>query len=203
MKSLLIKDLGIVMPFLFFTALFSFLAGFSESVSLLGAVYVVMIPNMIMNQDEVTRFRLLASMMPITSTDYVLEKYVVAGIGLAIALVSMLAGDLLNCYMSYVGFDFTKLFGLGFTVAFVMVYLSILLPVTYLFTGQVARVIVSIVIMLVIGGAFVGVSVARSSLLFDLLLDLKRFMFICLGVGAVLLGISIPLSIKIYGSRDK
>ena len=136
MKALLIKDIKTIQVFFYFIAIFGFFTTMTESVPYLSFVYVFMIPMTIMNQDELTHFSRLASMLPISVAESVLEKYVITLIGLGVAIVFSLLGIVVgNVWLGSASSIGTVIL----PVAVVLLYCAITLPLDFLVSRHLRR----------------------------------------------------------------
>lgn len=202
MKALLIKDIKTIQVFFYFIAIFGFFTTMTESVPYLSFVYVFMIPMTLMNQDELTHFNRLASMLPISVAESVLEKYIITLIGLGFAIVFSLLGIVAG---NYVFGSASSVSAVILPVAIVLLYCAVTLPLDFLVSSQIGRTIM-MVVSLVIVGLVAGIFAAG---LGDALSDIiNGEMSIALSVGliaicAVLFAASIPLSIAIYRRKDR
>ena len=202
MKALLIKDIKTIQVFFYFIAIFGFFTTMTESVPYLSFVYVFMIPMTLMNQDELTHFNRLASMLPISVAESVLEKYIITLIGLGFAIVFSLLGIVAG---NYVLGSASSVSAVILPVAIVLLYCAVTLPLDFLVSSQIGRTIM-MVVSLVIVGLVAGIFAAG---LGDALSDIiNGEMSIALSVGliaicAVLFVASIPLSIAIYRRKDR
>ena len=202
MKALLIKDIKTIQVFFYFIAIFGFFTTMTESVPYLSFVYVFMIPMTLMNQDELTHFNRLASMLPISVAESVLEKYIITLIGLGFAIVFSLLGIVVE---NYVLGSASSVSAVILPVAIVLLYCAVTLPLDFLVSSQIGRTIM-MVVSLVIVGLVAGIFAAG---LGDALSDIiNGEMSIALSVGliaicAVLFAASIPLSIAIYRRKDR
>ncbi|HBD67916.1 MAG TPA: hypothetical protein DC014_01420 [Treponema sp.] len=202
MKALLIKDIKTIQVFFYFIAIFGFFTTMTESVPYLSFVYVFMIPMTLMNQDELTHFNRLASMLPISVAESVLEKYIITLIGLGFAIVFSLLGIVVG---NYVLGSASSVSAVILPVAIVLLYCAVTLPLDFLVSSQIGRTIM-MVVSLVIVGIVAGIFAAG---LGDALSDIiNGEMSIALSVGliaicAVLFAASIPLSIAIYRRKDR
>ncbi len=202
MKALLIKDIKTIQVFFYFIAIFGFFTTMTESVPYLSFVYVFMIPMTLMNQDELTHFNRLASMLPISVAESVLEKYIITLIGLGFAIVFSLLGIVVG---NYVLGSASSVSAVILPVAIVLLYCAVTLPLDFLVSSQIGRTIM-MVVSLVIVGLVAGIFAAG---LGDALSDIiNGEMSIALSVGliaicAVLFAASIPLSIAIYRRKDR
>lgn len=202
MKALLIKDIKTIQVFFYFIAIFGFFTTMTESVPYLSFVYVFMIPMTLMNQDELTHFNRLASMLPISVAESVLEKYIITLIGLGFAIVFSLLGIVVG---NYVFGSASSVSAVILPVAIVLLYCAVTLPLDFLVSSQIGRTIM-MVVSLVIVGLVAGIFAAG---LGDALSDIiNGEMSIALSVGliaicAVLFAASIPLSIAIYRRKDR
>ncbi len=202
MKALLIKDIKTIQVFFYFIAIFGFFTTMTESVPYLSFVYVFMIPMTLMNQDELTHFNRLASMLPISVAESVLEKYIITLIGLGFAIVFSLLGIVAG---NYVLGSASSVSAVILPVAIVLLYCAVTLPLDFLVSSQIGRTIM-MVVSLVIVGIVAGIFAAG---LGDALSDIiNGEMSIALSVGliaicAVLFAASIPLSIAIYRRKDR
>ena len=89
MKALLLKDTYVLYKqlkiLLFALVIFCVMPGFSASV--FAMIYVIMLPITTLSYDERSKWSQLAAMMPYTSRQLVLSKYLLGYIGTAIVMV--------------------------------------------------------------------------------------------------------------------
>ena len=202
MKALLIKDIKTIFAFFIFIAIFGFATSFAETTSFISFVYVFLIPMTIMNQDELTHFNRLASMMPISNAEAVCEKYVISLIGLAVALVFGAAGMAFGYYVMGININIDSLF---LPTCLVLFYCAITLPLDFLVTSQIGRTIMLVASMIVVGIIF-GIVMALGNEMFVTLFNgglTWGIRIVLLAVCTVLFAASIPLSISIYRRKDK
>ncbi|MBQ5491725.1 MAG: ABC-2 transporter permease [Treponema sp.] len=202
MKALLIKDIKTIQVFFYFIAIFGFFTTMTESVPYLSFVYVFMIPMTIMNQDELTHFSRLASMLPISVAESVLEKYVITLIGLGVAIVFSLLGIVVgNVWLGSASSIGTVIL----PVAVVLLYCAITLPLDFLVSSQIGRTIMMIVSMVLVG-VVAGIFAAGFADQVGQMMTGGISLEISIGliaVCAVLFALSIPLSIAIYKRKDR
>ena len=200
MKALLIKELKTSILFMIFIAVFSMFSTWAGTMYI-GMIYVLMLPILIINQDELTRFNRLASMMPISNATVVLEKYVLVLIGLVESLLFTGLGMLLGYFVMDVdvlgnGLPSTLLVQL----IILFLYLTITMPINFAISSQVGRTVCMIVSLMIVGaavGVWTGLSKAN-------IMNLQTvYPYIALGISIVLCILSIPLTIFIYNRKDK
>ena len=154
MKALLIKDLKTVTFFLIFIAVFSLLSSWSGSMYI-GMIYVLMLPILVINQDELTKFNRLVSMMPISSATVVLEKYVLVLIGLGAALVFTALGMVVGTFVMGIDVFASGLIGtLLMQLIMLFIYIAVTMPINFAVSSQVGRTVCMIVSLVIVGVAF-------------------------------------------------
>lgn len=200
MKALLIKDIKTVMLFLGFIAVFSLFSAWSGSLSI-GMLYVLMLPIVIINQDELTKFNRLVSMMPISSAKVVLEKYVLVLIGLGISLVFTALGMLVGYFVMEINVLENGVIGtVLMQLILLFVYLAVTMPVNFAVSSQVGRTVCMIVSLVIVGiavGIWTGLSRVQ---IFDYR---NPYFFAVLGGAFVLCLLSVFLTVAIYKRKDK
>ena len=200
MKALLIKDLKTVTFFLIFIAVFSLLSSWSGSMYI-GMIYVLMLPILVINQDELTKFNRLVSMMPISSATVVLEKYVLVLIGLGAALVFTALGMVVGTFVMGIDVFASGLIGtLLMQLIMLFIYIAVTMPINFAVSSQVGRTVCMIVSLVIVGVAFgIWTGLSRTPL-FDYR---TPTFYIVMAVSLVLCLLSIPLTIAIYTKKDK
>ncbi len=200
MKALLIKDLKTVTFFLIFIAVFSLLSSWSGSMYI-GMIYVLMLPILVINQDELTKFNRLVSMMPISSATVVLEKYVLVLIGLGAALVFTALGMVVGTFVMGIDVFASGLIGtLLMQLIMLFIYIAVTMPINFAVSSQVGRTVCMIVSLVIVGVAFgIWTGLSRTPL-FDYR---TPTFYIVMAVSLVLCLLSIPLTIAIYTRKDK
>lgn len=200
MKALLIKDLKTVTFFLIFIAVFSLLSSWSGSMYI-GMIYVLMLPILVINQDELTKFNRLVSMMPISSATVVLEKYVLVLIGLGAALVFTALGMVVGTFVMGIDVFASGLIGtLLMQLIMLFIYIAVTMPINFAVSSQVGRTVCMIVSLVIVGVAFgIWTGLSRTQLF-----DYRTPTFYILMAGSFALCLlSIPLTIAIYTRKDK
>ena len=200
MKALLIKDIKTVMLFLVFIAVFSLLSSWSGSMYI-GMIYVLMLPILVINQDELTKFNRLVSMMPISSATVVLEKYVLVLIGLGAALVFTALGMVVGTFVMGIDVFASGLIGtLLMQLIMLFIYIAVTMPINFAVSSQVGRTVCMIVSLVIVGVAFgIWTGLSRTEL-FNY--RSPTFYIVMAGSFALCL-LSIPLTIAIYTKKDK
>ena len=200
MKALLIKDLKTVTFFLIFIAVFSLLSSWSGSMYI-GMIYVLMLPILVINQDELTKFNRLVSMMPICSATVVLEKYVLVLIGLGAALVFTALGMVVGTFVMGIDVFASGLIGtLLMQLIMLFIYIAVTMPINFAVSSQVGRTVCMIVSLVIVGVAFgIWTGLSRTQLF-----DYRSPTFYIVMAGSLVLCLlSIPLTIAIYTKKDK
>ena len=200
MKALLIKDIKTVLFFLCFIAVFSIISAWTGSMYI-GMLYVLMLPILVINQDELTRFNRLASMMPISNASVVLEKYVLVLIGLGVALVFTAIGMLVGFFVMNIDVFANGLINtVLMQIVLLFLDLAVTMPINFAVSTQVGRT-VCMIMSLVIVGVAVGVwnGLARA----DILNPRSIYFYITIGASLLLCLLSIPLTVAIYNKKDK
>ncbi len=200
MKALLIKDLKTVTFFLIFIAVFSLLSSWSGSMYI-GMIYVLMLPILVINQDELTKFNRLVSMMPISSATVVLEKYVLVLIGLGAALVFTALGMVVGTFVMDIDVFASGLIGtLLMQLIMLFIYIAVTMPINFAVSSQVGRTVCMIVSLVIVGVAFgIWTGLSRTEL-FNY--RSPTFYIVMAGSFALCL-LSVPLTIAIYTKKDK
>ena len=201
MKALILKDIYVIWRqmkyFLVMILLFSALpSGFNNA---FAVIYTSMLPYTALAYDERSKWDQMASMMPYSSRDIVLCKYVFGW--LCIGGAAVLSG-LLQAALSLV-IDRAFLPGtLAMSVLGALCILAISLPLMFRMGVEKGRLGMFLVIFLVCGGAGAIASIA------DDMSNGTPFAFqgpvlaILLFAAVVLNAISVPLSMRFYAKRQ-
>ena len=199
MKALILKDTYVIWRqmkyFLVMILLFSALpSGFNNA---FAVVYAAMLPYTALAYDERSKWEQLAAVMPYSTRDIVLGKYVFGWLCIAAAAVLSL---LLQAALSLVS---SRVFSPAMMVMSALgglCILSISLPVMFRFGVEKGRMAMFLIIFLVCGTAGAIASIAVSG-------DGAKFSFqgpalvILLIAAVVLTAVSIPLSQRFYRQR--
>ena len=200
MKALIIKDTYVIWRqmkyFLILILIFSALpSGFNNA---FAVIYTSMLPYTALAYDERSKWDQLAAMMPYSTRDAVLSKYVFGW--LCIGGAAVLSG-LLQAIISLVT-DREVLPGtLVLSVLGALCILAITLPVMFRFGVEKGRLAMFLIIFLVCGtaGAIASITVSGDGGVFAF----QGLILIVMSIAAlVLTAVSIPLSQKFYQRRQ-
>lgn len=200
MSALLLKDYYVIFRqmkvFLLLILVFSCIPG--TFYSTFAVVYAAMLPYTALAYDERSKWDQLAAMMPYSDRDIVLSKYVFGWIGVAIAAAAtfVIQSVLAFVWLSDVTGPSVPVILLSVCVA--VCILDITLPLMFRFGVEKGRLVMFLVIFLVCASAG-GIATIDQSGGPDFGLQTE------LPVIAALLmtGISIPLSVRLYGRRSR
>ena len=200
MSALLLKDYYVIFRqmriFLLLILVFSCIPG--TFYSTFAVVYAAMLPYTALAYDERSKWDQLAAMMPYSDRDIVLIKYVFGWIGVAIAAAAtfVIQSVLAFVWLSDVTGPSVPVILLSVCVA--VCILDITLPLMFRFGVEKGRLVMFLVIFLVCASAG-GIATIDQSGGPDFGLQTE------LPVIAALLmtGISIPLSVRLYGRRSR
>lgn len=202
MKALLKKDIYVLVRqmkiFLLMMAVFAVVP--SLNLSVFAIAYCGMLPYTAMAYDERSKWPKLAAMMPYTTGDIVLSKYVLGWLATAIASVlSLAAHGILGRFLS-VEYSMPLSAVLpSFCVGLIMIALT--LPLMFRFGVEKGRMFfVLFIVMLACGGAGLVQGVFSAD---DVPAALQSL--VGLGVPAlavVLTAVSVPLSVRLYDRQQ-
>ena len=200
MSALLLKDYYVIFRqmriFLLLILVFSCIPG--TFYSTFAVVYASMLPYTALAYDERSKWDQLAAMMPYSDRDIVLSKYVFGWIGVAIAAAAtfVIQSVLAFVWLSDVTGPSVPVILLSVCVA--VCILDITLPLMFRFGVEKGRLVMFLIIFLVCASAG-GIATIDQSGGPDFGLQTE------LPVIAALLmtGISIPLSVRLYGRRSR
>lgn len=201
MKALILKDAYVIWRqmkyFLVMILLFSALpSGFNNAFAI---VYASMLPYTALAYDERSKWDQMAAMMPYSTRDVVLGKYVFGW--LCIGAAAVLSG-LFQAALSLVshrevlsGMLALSLFG-GFCI------LAISLPVMFRFGVEKGRLAMFLIIFLVCGTAGAIANIADSATGGTAFAFQGPVLAVMLIAAVVLTAVSVPLSIRFYAKRQ-
>lgn len=200
MSALILKDFYVLWRqmrlFLLLLLVFSAIPGSFNSTFVV--VYAAMLPYTAMAYDERSKWNQLAAMLPYSRRDIVLGKYVFGWIVSAAAAVASL---ILQLIVS-VFFHFGHVVPMGSVLAFFasLCILAVTLPLMFRFGVEKGRLVMFLIIFLICGtaGAMGGIVEELST---DGQIPLSLAAALPMAA-AVLTGLSIPLSIRLYRRRD-
>ena len=202
MKALLMKDTYVIWRQMkFFLVLIVVFASIPSSFNnIFAIVYAAMLPYTAMAYDERSKWDQLAAMMPYSTQDIVLSKYVFGWLCIAVAaLVSQAIQLVLSLFWSGAHFSLATTL---MAVCCGLCIMSITLPLMFRFGVEKGRLTMFLIIFLVCGsaGAISSVAVPAS--------DSASFAFqsailpMLLAASLVLTVISVPLSMRLYSRRE-
>lgn len=199
MKSLLIKDFYVITKqlrlYLLIIPVMALIAGGTMNVFgiLLGAV----LPMTAIAYDERSKWNELAAMMPYTSLDLILSKYVLGYLCMLGAAILVVIGQFIGKFTGAVTLEDSQNL-LLFAIVFGLVFIAINTPILFKFGSEKGR-FVFIITMALIGASGPLLEKIDDKLLVDLL-NVSPFILL---LGAVSLNvISVMLSLRIRNNRE-
>lgn len=199
MKGLLIKDFGVLARqmrlFLFMILIFAFIPG---NMAAFAVVYAAMMPYTSLAFDERSKWDQLAAMMPYSTRDLVLSKYVLGWIFAGgTAILSLLAGLVESQFTNRAVTPSTAI--LSFCIGVVIMDLT--LPPMFRFGVEKGRMLFILIIVIfacsaagIIGAITEDPNMVALSTILNWLIPVLTF---------VVTLISIPLSIHFYKKRNR
>ena len=199
MKALLLKDTYVIWKqmkiFLLIILVFSAIpSGFNSA---FAVIYAAMMPYTAMAYDERSKWDQMAAMMPYSTRDIVLGKYVFGWLCIAAAAV---LSALLQGLLSFLGTDLSPVL-LAMSVLGALCVLAITLPVMFRFGVEKGRLAMFLLIFLVCGtaGGISSISISEGS---GATFAVQNLLLLILLVAAVVLtAVSVPLSMRFYRER--
>lgn len=197
MKGLLRKDLYVLTKqlrfFLLFLVFFGMLPGMNMAIFVI--VYTSMLPYTAMAYDERSKWSDLAAMMPYTTSDIVLSKYVLGwllvGASTVLSLIPHLLFGAIFPHYTVNSSQFFPSFCTGLAA------IAVTLPLLFRFGVEKARVgMIMLIVVVSCGSAGLVQGLASDNLFSGNLNTLLYFGIPLLAV--VLTAISVPLSMRIY-----
>ena len=203
MKALLVKDFLTLSRYLrmalLFVVIFACIPG--GSMAAYALVFAAMIPMTALAYDEQSKWPRLAAMMPYSSRQLVVSKYVLGYIMLGGAILLSVISMVVTTLVRGEALDPGALFSLVILACVAAMILAVTMPLIMHFGVEKARLV-----MLVGVGAIVGVTFAlgeNDSLMTamdaSLVTVTAMFLSVCVAVNAL----SIPLSVRIYNRKSR
>lgn len=199
MKGLLLKDLYVLTRqmrmFLVIILIFSVLPG--NNMTIFAVVYSAMMPYTALAYDERSKWDQMAGMMPYSTRDIVLSKYVLGWLFSAAAvLVSLIANSIESHFISTPGSPLFVV--MSFFIGLIM--MAITLPPMFYFGVERGRMFfILLIVILACGSAGLISGLANTPAAAALLALLKPLLP---AAAVVLTLISVPLSIRLYQKRS-
>ena len=199
MKALLLKDTYVIWKqmkiFLIIILVFSAIpSGFNSA---FAVIYAAMMPYTAMAYDERSKWDQMAAMMPYSTRDIVLGKYVFGWLCIAAAAV---LSALFQGLLSFLGASLSLAL-LAMSVLGALCVLAITLPVMFRFGVEKGRLAMFLLIFLVCGtaGGISSISISEGS---GATFAFQNLILPLLVVAAVVLtAVSVPLSMRFYRER--
>lgn len=199
MKALLLKDTYVIWKqmkiFLLIILVFSAIPrGFNSA---FAVIYAAMMPYTAMAYDERSKWDQMAAMMPYSTRDIVLGKYVFGWLCIAAAAV---LSALFQGLLSFLGAGLSLAL-LAMSVLSGLCVLAITLPMMFRFGVEKGRLAMFLIIFLVCGsaGAIASITVSEGSGTAFAFQDL--ILPVLLAAAVVLTAVSVPLSMRFYRER--
>lgn len=202
MKALILKDAYVIWRqmkyFLVMILLFSALpSGFNNAFAI---VYASMLPYTALAYDERSKWDQMAAMMPYSTRDVVLGKYVFGW--LCIGAAAVLSG-LFQAALSLVSHREVLSGMLALSLLGGFCILAISLPVMFRFGVEKGRLTMFLIIFLVCGGAGAISTIAVSAPEGYSSMAFRQVVLpAAVAAAAVLTAVSVPLSVKFYSRRE-
>ncbi|MCI2059168.1 MAG: ABC-2 transporter permease [Oscillibacter sp.] len=195
MKGLLIKDLYVLLKqmriFLLMVVVFAIIPG--SSMTTFAVIYAAMMPYTALAYDERSRWGELAGMMPYSTREIVLSKYVLGWLFTGGAAVIALAAGLVEARMGLRGCS-PRMAILSLCIGVIM--MAITLPPMFRFGVEKGRMLF---ILVMVVAALSSVSLVNA---LDQVVETRALMSVlglCLPVAAVVLSaVSVLLSVRFY-----
>lgn len=194
MKALIKKDLYVLTRqmriFLVMIVVFTLLPG--ASMTVFAVVYTAMLPYTALAYDERSKWDQIAAMLPYTNADIVLAKYLLGYLMVGAAAALNLAAKLVT--HSELGVIL-----LGFCMGLIM--MAVTLPLMFRFGVERGRMFfIVLMVFLGVGGASLVTGISES----PNTQSMEHLLIMVLPAAAVILNaISIPISILLYGRRNR
>ena len=203
MKGLILKDLFILKSqirfYMIFILLYGFIALYSGDISFFSSiicVFCLMLPLAAIAYDEKAGWEKYALSMPVNRRDLVLSKYI---LGILFNFISFVVTVLLGMF-SDTSMKETLILSAAFVLAF-MVYLAIILPMTFKLGTEKSRIYMLAIVLLPIIGLIL---LDRAGFTISIVQGVNwEMLFPILVIAIILLFIaSIALSISIYKKKE-
>ena len=199
MKALLLKDTYVIWKqmkiFLLIILVFSAIpSGFNSAFAVIDAA---MMPYTAMAYDERSKWDQMAAMMPYSTRDIVLGKYVFGWLCIAAAMV---LSALFQGLLSFLGASLSLAL-LAMSALSGLCVLAITLPVMFRFGVEKGRLAMFLIIFLVCGtaGGISSITISEGS---GATFAVQNLLLLILLVAAVVLtAVSVPLSMRFYRER--
>jgi len=202
MKALMMKDTYVIWKqmkfFLVFIVVFASIP--SSFNNIFAIVYAAMLPYSALAYDERSKWDQLAAMMPYTTRDLVLSKYVFGWLCIAAASV-VSQGIQLVLSIFWKDAQFSLTFSL-LAVCCGICIMSITLPLMFRFGVEKGRLTMFLIIFLVCGSAGAISSIAESAGRGTFFAFQEPALIAMLATAVVLSIVSVPLSMKFYSQRQ-
>ena len=203
MKALLLKDFLTLTRYLklalVFILVFACLPG--ESMAACALVYAAMIPLTALAYDEQVKWNRLAAMMPYTSRQLVVSKYVLGYLLLGLAFLLSLAASSVVSLVRGSTMTVESLVTLAVLVCVASVLMAITFPLSLHFGVEKGRLVLLLGVAAFTGFLFLlgdsqGLMTAMDA---SPLTVTAVFLVVCVAVNAL----SIPLSVRIYNRKNR
>ena len=199
MKALLLKDTYVIWKqmkiFLLIILVFSAIpSGFNSA---FAVIYAAMMPYTAMAYDERSKWDQMAAMMPYSTRDIVLGKYVFGWLCIAAAMV---LSALFQGLLSFLGASLSLAL-LAMSALSGLCVLAITLPVMFRFGVEKGRLAMFLIIFLVCStaGGISSITISEGS---GATFAVQNLLLLILLVAAVVLtAVSVPLSMRFYRER--
>ena len=205
MKALLLKDTYVIWKqmkiFLIIILVFSAIpSGFNSA---FAVIYAAMMPYTAMAYDERSKWDQMAAMMPYSTRDIVISKYVLGWLCTAAAALFAMAVQLLQTVLGSPLAAFAPMDNLMGCCASLCV-LAITLPLMFRFGVEKGRLMMFLIIFLVCGsaGALSSIAVSVDHTAGGLSGPFAALMAVLPIAAAALTAVSVPLSMKFYARRE-
>ena len=205
MKALILKDTYVIWRqmkyFLVMILLFSALpSGFNNA---FAVIYTSMLPYTAMAYDERSKWDQMAAMMPYSTRDIVISKYVLGWLCTAAAALFAMVLQLLQTVLGSPLAAFAPMDNLMGCCASLCV-LAITLPLMFRFGVEKGRLMMFLIIFLVCGsaGALSSIAVSVDHTAGGLSGPFAALMAVLPIAAAALTPVSVPLSMKFYARRQ-
>ena len=197
MKALIRKDAYVLwrqMWIFIVLIVFMMIVNNSSFYSFFAVIWTAMLPFTALAYDERSHWDQLADMMPYSTLEIVLEKYVLGWLCIAGAVLLCLAAITVRGTLTHAAPDYSNLLMSPFVG---MMAISVMLPMTFRFGVERGRMGLILAIILI----GVGFGVSAGVVLPDGSLPLPAVILVPLGA-LVFTAISIPLSMRFYRARS-
>ena len=205
MKALILKDIYVIWRqmkyFLVMILIFSALpSGFNNA---FAVVYAAMLPYTALAYDERSKWDQLAAVMPYSTRDIVVSKYVMGWLCTAAAALFAMVLQLLQTVLGSPLAAFAPVDNLMGCCASLCV-LAITLPLMFRFGVEKGRLMMFLIIFLVCGsaGALSSIAISVDHTAGGLSGPFAALMAVLPIAAAALTAVSVPLSMKFYARRE-